>query len=164
MLSGDTATRKEKNNLEEEERLKKLQNDQELRRRQEEEMAQVYPAKYSWANGENVMIFHASGANNDEAKVFDTYGGNLESPLIRAHVDNSSHLQIEREMKNVSKATPRVRQKWQDEEHRTASLSPIPSRKHSQDNIIIDHSADQDDKAALEEKLRQLQLEAQLAR
>ena len=165
-MSGDTA-RKEwsggslKNNQEEEERLKKLQNDQELRRRQEEEMAQVYPAKYSRVNG-------GSGSHGD-AKVFNTYGDNLSSPLIRAHIDYSTHLQIEKELNSVSKATPRLRQKWQSEETRAVAngSSPVSSRKHSFDNLAVDRertSTGQDDKAALEEQLRKLQLEAQLAR
>lgn len=162
-MSGDTARREEwsggslKNNQEEEERLKKLQNDQELRRRQEEEMAQVYPAKYSQVNG---------GSHGD-VKVFNTYGDNLNSPLLRAHIDYSTHLQIEKELNSVSKATPRLRQKWQNEETRavTNGSSPASSRKHSYDNLAVDRSsAGQDDKAALEEQLRKLQLEAQLAR
>ena len=171
MFSGDDVGHKGqwsgsslKNNQEEEERLKKLQNDQELRRKQEEEMAQIYPAKYSWANGGNEK---QSSVNSDEAKVFNTYGGNLESPLIRAHIDYTSHLQIEKEMKSVSKATPRLRQKWHNEENRNASLSPVSSRKHSRDDTVADRqgtSTGQDEKASLEEQLRKLQLEAQLAR
>ena len=172
MSSGDSAVRKEewsgsssKNNQEEEERIKKLQNDQELRRKQEEEMAQIYPAKYSWANGGNEKD---TNVRINEATVFDTYGGNLNSPLIRAHVDNSSHLQIEREMKSVSKATPRLRQKWHNEESRVVNLSPVSSRKHSRDDTVAERqgtsSTSEDDKAALEEQLKQLQLEAQLAR
>ena len=123
-------------------------------------MALVYPAKYSWANGRN----EESGV---EAKVFSTYGSNLESPLIRAHIDNTSHLQIEKEMKSVSKATPRLRQKWHNEENRNTSLSPVLPRKQSRDDTVADKqgiSKGQDEKAALEEQLRKLQLEAQLAR
>ena len=160
---GDTVRREEwsggslRNNQEEEERLRKLQNDQELRRRQEEEMAQVYQAKYSRVNG-----------GSGDAKVFNTYGDNLSSPLIRAHIDYSTHLQIEKELNSVSKATPRLRQKWQNEETRVTvanDSSPVSSRKHSYDNLIaVGTSAGQDDKAALEEQLRKLQLEAQLAR
>lgn len=129
-------------------------------------MAQIYPAKYSWANGGNEKESHI--ANNDGVKVFETYGGNLNSPLIRAHVDYSNHLQIEKEMKSVSIATPRLRQKWQNEENRASSVSPVSSRKHSYDNLAADRqrtsSATQGDKAALEEQLRKLQLEAKLAR
>ena len=168
VMLGDNAIRKEsslKNNQEEEERLKKLQNDQQLRRKQEEEMAQIYPAKYSWANGGNEK---ESNVNSNENIVFDTYGGNLDSPLIRAQVDYSSHLQIEREMKNVSKATPRLRQKWHNEENRVVNLSPVSSRKQSRDDTVTGThgtaSTSEDDKAALEEQLKQLQLEAQLAR
>lgn len=157
-----------KNNNEDEEIMRKLQNDQELRRKQEEEMAQIYPVKFSWTNGGNENEFkrsHGGGlgsANIDGTKVFETYGDNLASPLIRAHVDTSSQLQIEREMQNVSKATPRLRQKWQKEENRSSSLSPVLSRK--QPNDERKHSTEHDDKIALEEQLRKLQLEAQLAR
>lgn len=170
--AGDNAIRKEewpgsslKNNQEEEERMKKLQNDQELRRKQEEEMAQIYPAKYSYVNGGNEL--GGGGAINNEAKVFDTYGAKLNSPLIRAHIDYSNHLQIEKEMQSVSKATPRLRQKWQNEESQATSMSPVSSRKNSYDHLLADKqvtSSSQDEKFVLEEQLKQLQLEAQLAR
>jgi len=157
--------------------MRKLKDDQELRRKQEEEMAQIYPAKYSWVNGGNEKEFErtshgGSGSNvsNDEPKVFDTYGGNLDSPLIRAHVDRSNLLQLEKEMKSVSIATPRLRQKWQKEENRAASLSPVLPKHQPHDNSTFafekerKFSAGQDNKAALEEQLRKLQLEAQIAR
>lgn len=177
MPSGDNAIRKEewsgsprKSNQEEEESMKKLQNDQELRRKQEEEMAQIYPAKYSWTNGGNENEFNNGGSSKSptgDVKVFETYGAALDSPLIRAHVDYSTHLQIEKEMKSVSQATPRIRHKWQKEENRS-SISPVQTRKLSHDHLEAERhrtsSAGQDDKAALEEQLKKLQLEAQLAR
>lgn len=154
--------------------MRKLKIDQELRKKQEEEMAQIYPAKYSWVNGGKFERSSHGGsgssANNDEAKVFDTYGGNLDSPLIRAQVDRSNLLQLEKEMKSVSIATPRLRQKWQKEENRAVSLSPVLPKKQLNDSSAFTFekqrtsSTGQDDKAVLEEQLRKLQLEAQLAR
>lgn len=173
-----------KRNREDEESLEKQQRDQELRRKQEEEMAQVYPTKYSWANNGKSEKSSVSrgGSNSGGAKVFDVYGGNMEDSPVGVRASREKVIQLENELKDVSYATSHIRQKWQKEENRAASLSPVLSRKQKdtlpggQKQRILsdeDHLYDQkqrlsgtDDQAlqVLEQQLQRLQLEAQLAR
>jgi len=170
-------------NREGDESLEKQQRDQELRRKQEKEMAQVYPTKYSWANGKSERSSMSRGGSNssgnDGPKVFDVYGGNLEDSPVGVRASKEKVIQLENELKDVSYATSHIRQKWHKEENRAASLSPVLSRK--QKDVMpagqkqrLSSNEDQtqhqlsgiDDQAlqVLEQQLKQLQLEAKLAR
>ena len=173
-------------NHEDKESSEKQRRDQELRRKQEEEMAQVYPTKYSWANGKSERSSMPRGGSNssgsDGPKVFDMYGGNLENTPVGVRASKEKMIQLENELKDVSYATSHIRQKWHKEENRAASLSPVLSRK--QKDLIpagqkqrFSSDEDQtfgrkqrlsgtDDQAlqVLEQQLKQFQLEAKLAR
>jgi len=173
-------------NREDKESEEKQRRNQELRRIQEEEMAQVYPTKYSWANGKSERSSMSRGGSNssgsDGPKVFDMYSGNLEDSPVGVRASKEKMIQMENELKDVSYATSHIRQKWRKEENRAASLSPVLSRK--QKDVMpagqkqrLSSDEDQtygrkqrlsgtDDQAlqVLEQQLKQLQLEAKLAR